>query len=318
MHDWTKTTGQTINIAFLLFDGFSNLCLANCVEPLRATNTLTGRDAFEWRFFTMTGAGVLSSSAMQIMPHGPLSSLSHCDYLFVLASYGHESHDAGATRNALRRLPHVACTLVGLDTAPWLLAAAGLLDGRRATLHWDILGAFSERFLTVHLEKAHVIKDGSIITCAGAMAALDLSLGLVNDHAGIAARLDVEALFISGGTVRDPGEAPRGITDPLVRTSIKLMRDNLEKPLTLAEISSRVSCQPRTLDRRCRAVVGMSPGRLYRHLRLSAARKLLQESSLSMAEISVRCGYDSQAALARAVKQQFDATPTQLRKRPTI
>ncbi|MCZ7676300.1 MAG: helix-turn-helix domain-containing protein [Roseovarius sp.] len=310
MQKWTKPPASPVRIAVLVFDQFSNLCLANCIEPLRAANTLTASRAFEWRILGIDGGAVRSSSGIDILAGEALGREGPNDYLFVLASYGHERHDTAANRRLLRAAARRARVTVGLDTGPWLLAAAGLMAGRRATVHWDVLDAFSERFLDVEAVRARVVRDGPVLTCAGAISALDLTLDLIAETLGLSARLDVEALFIRD----DPPEGvPDPVADPLVRRALALMRETVERPLPLTRLAQRLSCQPRTLDRRFRARPGAAPGTVYRHLRLAAARKLIEESALPVAEIALRCGYDSPAALARAVRRTYGAAPTALR-----
>ena len=313
MQKWTKRPDVPSRIAFLIFDQFSNLCLANCLEPLRAANRQTGAQAFDWQIYTPDGAAVHSSSGMQVVPHAPLSALGTCDYLFMTASYDHERHDTPANRRVLRRAARQAGVTVGLDAGPWLMASAGLLDGRRATVHWDLLDAFTEHFLDVIPEQARYLRDGPMMTCAGAMSALDLTLDLISDHLGIAARLDVEALFIHGDPPVGDDRGRRHLGDALVRRALGLMRDNLERPLPLEKLARRLSCQPRTLDRRFRAGLGAPPGTVYRHLRLASARKLLESSGLGIAEIAVRCGYESPAALTRAFRREYGSTPSAAR-----
>lgn len=312
MQEWTKPNPGQTRIAVLLFDRFSNLCLANCIEPMRAANTLSHGGLFDWQLLTPDGGAVQSSSQMQVVPHGALGDLEACDYLFVLASYEHQRHDTPDTRRMLRQAAARARICVGMDAGPWLLASAGVLDGRRATVHWDLLDAFSERFLQVEAERSRVVSDARFMTCAGAMSALDLTLGLIADHGGLSVRLDVEALFMQG----DPpvGSGQGAVDDPLVRRGLALMREHVEKPIPIKELSRMLSCQPRTLDRRFRSRLGAPPGTVYRHLRLSHARKLLEGTTLSIGEIALRCGYDSPAALARAIRAQYGTSPTGLRR----
>lgn len=309
MQKWTKPPGAPISIAFLLFGKFSNLCLANCLEPLRAANAVSRADLFHWRIVTMAGDPVHSSSGMQVVPHDALGQLGACDYLFVLASYDHTRHDTPLVRKALRTAASRAKCVVGMDTGPWLMASAGLLNGRRATLHWDLQDAFAERFLEVEAERARVVRDGPMITCAGAMSALDLMMELIAHHAGMAARLDVEDQFMHGS---DTSASPPQ-TDALVQGALAQMRAHVERPLPLAAIARRLNCQPRTLDRHFRRALGAPPGTVYRHIRLSEARKLLDSTVLAVGEIAVRCGYDSPAAMARAVRLRYGAAPSQLR-----
>jgi len=311
MPKWTKHPAQPIRVAVLLFDRFSNLCLANCIEPLRAANALSPARAFEWRILTPDGRAARSSSGIDILADSSLAELGAVDYLLVLASYDHARHDTAPTRRQLRAAARRARVTVGMDTAPWLLASAGLLAGRRATVHGDLFDAFAERFFDVEASRARITRDGAMVTCGGAMSALELTLGVIADHLGLAARLDVEALFLHD----DPGigAARDTVADPLVRRALGLMREAIERPLPLAVLARRLSCQPRTLERRFRARLGAPPGTVYRHLRLSAARKMIEDSTLSVAEIALRCGYDSPAAMSRAFRRLHGAPPTALR-----
>jgi len=311
MQEWTKSPARPVRIAVLLFDRFSNLCLANCIEPLRAANTLTSSNVFDWGIVTPDGRAARSSSGIDILAGLALPDMGKVDYLLVLASYAHGCHDTPANRRLLQAAARRARVTVGMDAGPWLLAAAGLLAGRRATVHWDLLDAFTERFLDVEASRARVMRDGPFLTCAGAMSALDLTLDLIADHLGLAARLDVEALFLHG----DPPLGARDtVADPLVRRALGLMRDTVERPLPLAALARHLSCQPRTLDRHFRDRLGAPPGTVYRHLRLASARKLIEDSPLSVAEIALRCGYDSPAALTRAFRRAYGVAPTALRR----
>ncbi|MEM7076483.1 MAG: helix-turn-helix domain-containing protein [Pseudomonadota bacterium] len=302
-----------VQVALLLFDRFSNLCLANCIEPLRAANTMLAARAFEWSILTPDGRPSRSSSGIDMLAHRALSQIGPVDYLFVLASYDHERHDTPANRRLLRKAARRAEVVVGLDAGPWLLAAAGLLDGRRATVHWDLLDSFRERFAAVTTERQKVLRDGRVLTCAGATSALDLTLDLISDEAGQAARLDVEAVFLYG----DPpvaGGTGKEAADPLIRRALALMRDSLERPISLKGLAAQLSCQPRTLDRRFRARLGAAPGQVYRHMRLAAARSLIEDSTRSVTEIALLCGYESPAALTRAFRRQYGVSPSALRR----
>jgi len=315
MQKWTKHPGEPITIAFLIFDQFSNLCMSNCLEPLRAANSVTRGHQFDWMIFTLDGSAVQSSSGIQVLPHAALASLSQADYLFVHASYEHQRHDTPATRRALGRAARKADTVVGMDAGPWLMASAGLLSGRRATIHSDLIEPFSERFLDISVERARDVRDGSMVTCAGAMSAMDLTLRLISDHLGVATRLEIEDQFMqpeSGLAMPVPNHPA---SDPLVWRAVQLMRENIERPLPLVNLARSLSCQSRTLDRRFRAALGAPPGTVYRHLRLTEARKMLEGTFMSISEIAVRCGYESPAALARAIRRRYGQTPSNLRAR---
>ena len=196
MQKWSKHPKAAIKVAFVLFDQFSNMCLANCLEPMRAANTLAHQRVFDWIFLTLDGAAMHTSSGLSILPQGRLKDLGFVDYLFVLSSYQHRRHDAANTRKALRKAAGQCRVMIGLDTAPWLMAAAELLEGRRATIHWDVLESFAEKFLSVDSVRHRVVKDGNRITCAGAMASFDLTRKIIQSHIGNSMVLDIDALML--------------------------------------------------------------------------------------------------------------------------
>jgi len=309
MQKWSNTPKSPLRIAFVLFDQFSNLCLANCLEPLRAANGFAKQTVFEWSFHTADGHPVKSSSGLPILPNGPALDCPPCDYVFILASYGYLALDTPTNRRVLRKLAQRSTVLVGLDTAPWLMAAAGLLEGRRATLHWDVLNDFSEKFLGIDALRRRVVSDGPRITCAGAMSAFDMTRDLIRHHLGNAMALDVDALFL-----RDDPTAPTPrrydqARPTSVQRAIALMHENIDNPLSLAHISQHIACPPKTLARRFRDTMGTTPGSVYRHIRLTHARHLVDTTALNIYEIALRCGYDSPAALTRAYKARFGQPP---------
>lgn len=304
---WTKSPQGTETVAILLFDGFSNLCLANCVEPMRAANDLLGRRAYEWSLFSVSGEPVRSSSDLPILPAGPAKALARSEALFVIAGYGHLTQDTAEARRALGVASRKAQVIAGLDTGPWLLASAGLLQGRKATVHWDEFDSFSERFHRVEAQKARVVQDGNRITCAGALSTLDLMLDLIRARHGQALALDVEELFLRSDPTRDTPDLMPG--DPLVRRALTLMRDTIESPLPLPQLAARMGLPAKTLERRFHAALGAPPGQVYRHLRLSAAHRLVKSTTLSVAEVALRCGYENPSALTRAYRSRFGISP---------
>ena len=246
---WKKSEGQTVRVDVLLFDHFSNHCLANAVEPLRAANDLSGETVFEWEFLSLDGAPVVSSSGMEIATHGRLYQHSG-DMLFVIPSYGFRTHSDTLSWAGLRMAAQRYGALVGFDTGAWLMAAAGLLDGRRATIHWEELEAFAEAFPEVEAVRERYVMDGDRITCTGAMAAFDLVLALIADLKGEALRQDVSTLFMSEG--RD-GVAPK---DRPVAQAVSLMQAHLEEPLPIGDVARRVGLSHKALEARMKSVLG--------------------------------------------------------------
>jgi transcriptional regulator GlxA family with amidase domain len=274
---------------------------------MRAANTLGDRQVYDWAFVGLNQGVVTSSSQLNILTDCAIADAPQFDYLFVIASYDYDIHDTPATRRALAKVATTCKIMIGLDTGAWLMASAGLLEHKRATVHWDILDSFSERFLNVEPLRERVVRDDNRITCAGATSAYDLTRELICDHIGHGVALDVDALFMRRDNLR-PRHIGSGPSGPVQR-AIDLMHRNIETPMMLDEISRQVACPPKTLSRRFQAALGATPGQVYRHIRLSAARHLVDTSCLQITEIAVRTGYESPAALTRAFRKRFGHSP---------
>lgn len=312
MQRWSKNSAAPQHVGVLLFNGFSNHCLANTVEPLRAANMLSGETLYEWRFLTHDGQNAQSSSGLQVAPHQKLSEASG-NMLVVMPSYGFKSFLGwpiqSALRSASRRFPVIA----GLDTGSWLLAEAGLLEGHRATIHWEELTAFSERFPEVETVRERFVIDGRRITCSGAMAAFDLVLHLIAQDHGHALALEVSQLFMTRDSARSHSGGVGGASR-VVNRALAVMQEHLEDPLTIREIARRSGRTQKSLESRMQADLGATPQKVYRRLRLNHARKLVSETDMAIGEIALRVGYQTPAALTRAFKAEFHATPRDLRR----
>ncbi len=300
------------SFAMLLFPGFSSLCLANAVEPLRAANTLARRRLYRWQFLGLDARTVASSSGLPVQPD-PLADQAG-DYLMVMPSYDHLRLETPDTRRRLRAAARRFGTLVGLDTGSWLLAAAGLLDGYRATCHWDVLSELAEGFPEVDVIDDRFVIDGNRASCGGAATTLDLMLELIEGHHGAALSLEVAALFMYGE--RDPRTDPLRQLPPhqTVRAAAALMRRNFEHPLSIGAIARGVGLGQRGLEQAFAKHAGLSPARFYRRVRLAEARRRLEQTRESVAEIASRCGYGDPTAMTRAFGAEFGLTPSAARK----
>ncbi|MGP6088007.1 GlxA family transcriptional regulator [Antarctobacter jejuensis] len=301
-------------VGVLLFPNFSNLCLANAIEPLRAANTLARKPLYRWQFLGLTRETLTSSSGLPVTPEDSLARHPGGDYLLLLPSYDFQAQAGPDTLRALRAARRRFGTLAGLDMGSWLLAAAGLLDGRRATLHWDELDNFAETFPEVEARPERVVNDDDILSCGGGTTAFELMLDLIGQHHGPMLRLEVAALFMHGERPAPADLPPRLSDDQLVEAAVSIMRRNVEAPLPVAAVARRLNVTPRALERRFRTVLGRGPGATYRALRLNAARRMVEQTTLSVSEIATRCGYEDASALTRAFRAAFSETPRDLRR----
>ncbi len=308
----TMQDAQTAKVGILLFEGFSNLCLANAVEPLRAANTLSRRRLYDWQFLSLDQGTIRSSSGLPVQAERLSDS---GDMLVVMPSYGHKVHDTAQCRRALRRAAANWKVLAGLDTGSWLLAASGLLEGATATSHWDILTELAEAFPSINVSNGRYVIDGKRVSSGGATTTLELMLELIRRAHGATLSLEVAALFMFGE--RDPATDPRfrQTTHRLVRAAAALMRRELEEPRDIASIARSLGTSRRNLETVFKQTTGQSPSRVYRNIRLAEARRWVEETNQGVAEIAVRCGYADPAAMTRAFKAQHGLTPRDLRAR---
>lgn len=305
----SKILTQQYNV--LLFNGFSNHCLANMVEPLRAANTLSRQALYAWRFCSLDGNPVQSSSGLVVTPNGAIGD-QQGDFLVVMPSYGYLKLDTRSTMRAVLAAAKKHKHLAGLDTGSWLLASAGLLDDHRATIHWDEFSRFEERFPAVEAVQERFVIDGNRLTCSGAMAAFDLALTLIRRDHGPLLAMEVEHLFMSRNG-RGHYDLPLKSEDTLVNRALTVMQAHLEAPLSVRSVARKIGCSQKRLETRVQAELKTTPQALYRRLRLNRARNLAEDTEQSIAEIAGRCGYENASAMTRAFKAEFGQTPTAFR-----
>lgn len=305
---YSKNSSRVLTqISILLFDRFSNHCLANVLEPLRAANDLSSQQVFEWNIVVLGGQRVRSSSGLRLEADAQLADMRG-DILMVMPSYGFLTHANVTSSRALRAAARRFDILAGLDTGSWLLAEAGLLDGYRATIHWDELDRFSERFSDIDVQKEAVIYDRDRITCGGASTAFALAMQMIEKQHGAALRLRVEHLF-SGAYAQRP--VRRG---GIAARAVDLMRAHIEEPLPIAQLAQQLGRSQKHLEQQMLARLGAAPQVIYRRIRLERARQLSLDTTISVAEISVRCGYQDASAMTRAFRSEYGTTPQALRR----
>ncbi|MEL6571652.1 MAG: GlxA family transcriptional regulator [Pseudomonadota bacterium] len=310
MQSSTKNDRWGASFDILLFPSFSNHCLANLVEPLRAANTLSRTDFYHWRFLTMDGAPVESSSGLQVAPHAALGD-GGGDSLVVMPSYGFRDLDRGKMPAQMRQAARRYRCLIGMDTGSWLLARAGLLDDRRATIHWEELTGFAEAFPQVDVVRERYVLEGDRITCSGAMAAFDLVLHMIGVQHGALLAVEVAQLFMTRDSARSHASAPRG--SRIVDRALTIMQAHLEDPLTIGQVAKQLGVTQKRLETRMQAEMQCTPQQMYRRLRLNLARKLVLDTDLSVSEIALRSGYENASAMTRAYRSEFAQTPRDMR-----
>ncbi len=312
----TENEIKCTKINILLFNEFSNLCLANALEPLRAANFYSNQTVYEWTFYTLDGEPALSSSGIKLVSSGIFSPLTPCDRLFIISSYGYKTLASPLTYKLLRQCKSRIKSIIGFDTGSWLLAHAGLLENKRATIHWDVLDTFAETFLNIDVIKKNYVIDDGIITCSGAMASFDLALHLIEEDCGSSLKFDVAGLFTHSSVLAITPQAVKSTNRRLTTQAVMLMQNNLETPISIKELCDQLGCNTKKLERAFKNTFDSTTGKIYRRMRLLLIRQLIENTDLPISEIAIRGGYENASSMTRAFVDEHGFTPSSLRKNP--
>jgi transcriptional regulator GlxA family with amidase domain len=213
-------------------------------------------------------------------------------------------------------------TVVSICTGAFVLAEAGLLDGRRATTHWHYIDVLRQRFPKVRVVDDDIfLRDGRVWTSAGITAGIDLMLALVEEHHGHAVAMAVAkalVLFLrrSGGQAQFSQMLKRQEEEPArLRDLSAFILEHLNERLSLEELARSVGMSSRTLTRWCRRDLGESPAGLVRRVRIEEAQRLLEQTSLPLKEIAARANLGDTTTLWRIFIRYLGVTPAEYRAR---
>ncbi|MCA2228457.1 helix-turn-helix domain-containing protein [Nonomuraea aurantiaca] len=246
-----------------------------------------------------------------------LGALDGADTVLAVGSGGEQAPPE--VLDALRRAAAGGARIASLCTGAFVLAQAGLLDGRRATTHWGLADDLATRFPSIEVRPDVLfVEDGGIFTSAGAAAAIDLCLHLVRlDYgaavANAAARLAVVSPVRPGGQsqfIETPLPPERGTS--LAPTRAWAL-EHLDRPLTLADLAGHAKISVRTLTRRFHAETGLSPLQWLLHRRVDRARELLETTELPMDQVAGKSGLGSADSLRKHLSSRVGLTPTTYR-----
>jgi len=306
-------------IVFLLMPGFSLLDFAAIAEPLRSANRLGG-ELYRWKVLSADGHPVSASNGMSMAVDGPLETLEAASILYVIAAYDPLAHVDRTLRHWLKRQANAGITLGGVDTGAFVLAEAGLLQGFRVTVHWETIAAFIERYPALRISHEIFEIDGRRITSAGGTASMDLMLELIARRHGRDLAIRVAEQFVLGqirpqkNLQRSPFGERYGVNNTKLLSAIAKMEQHIETPLAIDPLAANVGITRRQLERLFRTSMGESPAGFYLNLRLERGRQLLQQTDLSVMEVSLACGFESSSYFARCYKNRFQRPPRQDRR----
>lgn len=307
-------------VGFLLVPQFSMISLVSAVEPLRIANRKARKDLYSWHMFSETGAPVEASNGMTMVAEAAISEIQQFPTIIVCSSFEPERYESRGVLSWLRRLARQGSELGSLDTGTHVLAKAGLLNGRTATLHWENLPGFAEEFPDITLSSELFEVDGRRFTCSGGTAAIDLMLHRIAARHGQDLAMAVSEQMLHQ-RIRSRGDHQRmalgvrlGIHHPKLIAIVEAMEQNIEEPLNLDQMAEMVQISRRQLERLFRSNLNDTPTGFYLKIRLHQARQLLEQTGMSILEVALACGFLSAPYFSRAYRKMFGRSPREDRR----
>lgn len=309
---------EELSVTLLVLPDCSLMSLAATLDPMRGANRVAARSLYHWQVVSPDGADPVTSSGLKVVVNGKFEARPQ-DILIVVGAFHALEHATPKLLSLLRQASNQSRLVIGIEAGSWVLAKAGLLDGRKATTHWEDLEAFSHRFPDVEMQSDRWVMDGAFLTTGGAAPALDMMLALIRARHGYSMALDVASLYIYD-EVRQASDAQPLVSlgrilnrEPRLASAIKIMEGHIDRPIPVSGIARRIGLSTRSLELLFKNVIGQSPGNYYVSLRLKTARRLILDTHLSLADTAEQTGFSSISSLSRAFKRHFGQSPSKLR-----
>ena len=316
MADTTRRRdGGPKRFQFVLLDRFTLLSFSCAVDALRLANRLSGAELYEWTLHAEGGGTASSSAGLELVVDGDLPEVGRDDVVMLVSGTDVQAATSKRLVSWLRREARRGATVAGLCTAAHAMAAAGLLDGKRATIHWENQDSFAESFPEVEITKSVFTIDGRTMSTAGGTSSIDLMLKLIaNDHGEDLAGSVADQLIYS--SIRTDQDTQRlsiptriGVRHPRLSHVIKEMETNIEEPVSPSILAAEVGMSTRQLERLFRRYLNRSPKRYYMDLRLGKARNLLMQTDMSIINVALACGFTSPSHFSKCYRAHYGTTP---------
>ncbi len=317
-----KNAAKPEHFGFLQIPNYSMIAFTSAIEPLRMANRDAGKELYRWSIYTIDGLPEKASNGLEITPHSSIENALDISILFVCG--GSDIADAWSKplQFALRRIANRNEVKIGaVCTGSYLLARAGLLDGYKCTIHWENIASLREEFPNVQVTDDLFLFDRDRITCAGGQASMDMMLQLIDNRHGnklvthISEQFMCERIRSSDDRQRIPLHLALGSNQPKLTEAVTLMEANIEEPISLDELSGYVGISRRQLERLFQKHLNCVPTRYYLNLRLNRARLLLLQTSKSIVDIALACGFISAPHFSKCYRDLFSIPPRDERRK---
>jgi len=317
--DMGNGSSKPFTVALVLVNDFALMSYSAVIEPMRAANKLASEKLYHWINVPVdTGAATASSGAV-IKADADLYTTAKLDLILVIAAGDPMSYENPPLFGWLRKMASRGVMIGGVSGGPVLLAKAGIMKGRRMTVHWEHAPALSEINPELLLSHTLYIRDRDRITCAGGVSPLDMMHSLLAEHHGETFARQVSDWFVHTNIRPAAGPTRAGIVERYnisngtIVQVIEQMTNHLADPLSLSQFAMLVGRTTRQLNRLFSEYLGQTTMTFYRHLRLDHAKHLLTQTTLSITEIAFATGFSSGAHFSQSFKEKFGQPPSSFR-----
>jgi transcriptional regulator GlxA family with amidase domain len=312
-------------VLIVLFDGVQSLDVTGPLEVFANARDHDGDPAYRVRTASLGGTPIRTSSGLRITPDIALAAVhgQAPDLLLIPGGRGARRPDPELASWIRANAPR-ATRLASVCTGAFLIAEAGLLNGRRATTHWAYCAELAGKYPDVTVDPDPIfIKDGNLATSAGVTAGIDLALALLEDDLGRDAALTAARHLVV--FLRRPGSQSQFSAQLQAQTASRKpirhvqqwITEHPAENLTVETLALRANLSPRQFARAFTAEVGMTPGRYVDRVRIEAARRRLEDSAEGIEEAARACGYGTPEAMRRAFIKTLGVSPAEYRRRFT-
>ena len=300
---------------FLLLENFTLIAFAGAIEPLRLANRMSGRTLYAWQVVTETGGPVTASNGVVLQADAGLGEVQRDAVILVVGGINVKQAISRPVLTWLRREARRGLAIGALCTGAQVIAQAGLLEGRRCTIHWENRDSFEEDFPDIELTQNVFVIDRDRYTAAGGAASTDLMLKLIaRKHGAELANLVADQMIHT--SIRSDRDEQRlsiptriGVRHPKLAAVIQRMEANIEEPISPMLLARDAGMSTRQLERLFRRYLNRSPKRYYMELRLAKARNLLMQTDMSVINVALACGFTSPSHFSKCYRALYRTTP---------
>lgn len=306
---------EPLSVTFVLLPKFTMLAFTSAIEPMRMANQLTGQVLFRWQVYSESGLPIACSNGVQVVADGPLSAAQPDGYVLICSGVEPEMHTSATVADWVRGQWRRGRTVGGLCTGAYSLARAGILKGRRFTLHWENISGFIESYPEIEPARQVFCIDDRIVTCAGGVAAADLMLQLINDRYGATLSQEVMNMALltkrrGAADLQTTSMAARlGTRNDKLLKAVAFLEERLEEEFDLDACADHLGISRRQIERLFSRYLGVTPVRYMNDLRLQHGRVLLAETDMSVTDVAVACGYASTSHFSKSFRKKYDVSP---------